>query len=191
VVMCLWRSDRDTRAAAWSIALATSIAVIIAVALYYRHFGDAYRTLAHIRSDVAATTPAPSPSLASRIGDAASITGRAIGWPLLLLAAVGAWRLWADSARDRLTRTIWAAAACFVLLFALGILSPVDASYRRYLVEFVARAALAALPAVAVLSARGGSWLWRAQLVGRAALAFLACAAVWLAAREWLGWINV
>ena len=197
VIIYLWRSDRETRAAAWSIAIATAVAVIVAVLLYYRHFGDAYRTLAHIRAEAVATPAvAPSapvavaPSLMSRVGDAASITARAIGWPLLVLAGIGAWRLWVAGARDRLTRTVAAIAACFVTLFVVGILSPVDPSYRRYLVEFVARAALAALPAVAVLAARGGSWLWRSQLAGRAALALLASSAFWLAAREWLGWIG-
>lgn len=198
VIFCLWRSDRETRTAAWSIAIATVVAFIIAVLLYYRHFGDAYRTLAHIRADAAAAIPvAPagpvpvSPPLGSRIGDAATITTRAIGWPLMVLSVVGAWRLWAEGARDRLTRTIWASAVCFLVLFVVGILSPVDPTFRRYLVEFVARAALAALPAIAALSACGGAWLWRSQLVGRAALALLACALFWLAAREWLGWIGV
>jgi hypothetical protein len=198
VVIYLWRSDRDTRSAARSIAIATAVAIAIAVALYYRHFGDAYRTLAHIRAEAVASAPptsavgasAASPSLSSRVGDAATITARAIGWPLLILAALGGWRLFADSARDRLTRTIVASAACFVVLFVVGITSPVDPSYRRYLVEFVARAALAALPAIAIVAARGGSWLWRSHLAGRAALALLGCATFWLAAREWLGWIG-
>lgn len=195
VVFYSWRADRETRAAAWSIGIATIAAVIIAVLLYYRHFGEAYKTLAQIRAGaaaapVAAAAPA-SPSLLNRVGSAASIAAWAMGWPILVLAAVGGWRLWADGARDRLTRTIWAAAACFSALFVAGVLSPVDPAYRRYLVEFVARAALAALPAVAVLSARGGSWLWRSQLIGRAALALLAGAAFWLAAREWLGWIGL
>ena len=195
VIISLWRSDRETRSAALTIAIATAFAIIIAVVLYYRHFGDAYRTLAHIRAVTAAAAPAGpvavSPSFASRIGDAAAITARAIGLPLLALAAIGAWRLWAGSARDRLTRTIAASAACFAALFVVGVMSPVDPSYRRYLVEFVARAALAALPAVAMLAALGGSWLWRSHMAGRATLALLTCAALWLAATEWLGWIGV
>jgi hypothetical protein len=49
---------------------------------------------------------------------------------------------------------------------------------------------LAVYPAVVVLAARGGLWIWRAGVVGRVAAAGLIGAAVVIGGRFWLRWLS-
>src|SRR4029453_7524847 len=85
-----------------------------------------------------------------------------LGLPLLLLATIGAWRLFVRRARDRGTLAIlgWGAACVFFLV--VGILTPVDMRYY-----------LASIPALAVAGSAGASWLWTAGALDRTAAAAL------------------
>src|SRR5690606_35373540 len=119
-VLYLWRGDRDQRLMALPIGAATVLAGALAVGLYYGHFVDVYRNALRIRGTAAAATTitavdASSPDagataparqvdarLVARVRDALDLTMTLTGWPLLVLAGAGAWRLRADRARDRL-----------------------------------------------------------------------------------------
>jgi hypothetical protein len=71
------------------------------------------------------------------------------GMPLLALAAFGGWWQYTRAAADRLSLTAagWLAACAAFLL--LGVLTPVDMRYY-----------LAAIPAIAILAARGAACAW-------------------------------
>jgi hypothetical protein len=125
----------------------------------------------------------------SRLADASAMGARDIGWPILLLALVGAWRLWADRARDRLTLTIAGWLAAYLVFAAAGTFSRVDARYERYALEFISRVDFATYPAAVVLAARGSLWMWRRDLMGRLAASALWIGAAYVACQHWTRWL--
>jgi len=114
-LLLAWRGVGDDRLAGWLILGATLIATILAVGLYYRHFGDAFRsaqqvgrsaaaTTASTPADVAPSESAPAPpasgpgasvgtSRPQRAWRAVRLLVAAYGAPILLLALVGLARL--------------------------------------------------------------------------------------------------
>ena len=102
------------RGAAVRLLAATVVAVAVAVASYYGHFGDVYQRALKVRADAASTAPpvtagaktvAVSP-LHERVYDALFLTKEAIGVPVILLAAIGAASFWAGHVRDRLALAV-------------------------------------------------------------------------------------
>jgi hypothetical protein len=193
--------DRTMHSAARSVLVATAVAVVLSTVSYYGHFGDAYRTLAKVRTQpqttvgaagTEATTPASSEAvpLTVRTVQAVRLAVRALGWPILVLAFLGAWWLWREGARDRLTLVVAALGVTCLVFVAFRVAAPVDRVFQRYADEFIDRVNYAALPVVAVLGGFGASWAWRAGVTLRAVAAVLLSAAVWGATTIWLGWIR-
>jgi hypothetical protein len=186
------------RTPARRILLATAIAVVVSVGGYYGHFADVYQRALHVRAatQAAAARAAPdpsgpghaAPSLPGRTMEAMRITTQAIGWPLLLLAGLGAWRFTATRRRDRLACAVIAWGAAFVVFVAVGLMR-VDPRFQRYSFEFVGRVAFATYPAAAVLAGYGAVWAWRAGMTARVGSAAVLLAAIALAVREWIGWL--
>lgn len=171
-----WRGGPAMRPAAVTVLSAAALALVLAVALYYGHFGDTYRSEF---SRIGAETASAAPDAGGRgIGTRAAAVPYYLlihfGIPALLLALAGAWSRWRDGARDPLTLTAagWAL-SCFAFL-AIGVLTPVDMRYY-----------LAAIPALAVAAAGGASLLW--SRTGRMRLAALALLGwvLWTGAEHW------
>ena len=209
-VLLAWRAAGDDRLAGWLILGATLVATILAFGLYYRHFGDAFRSAQRVgHTDNPATTAATAPSpdappseapaagpapvgtsRPQRAGRAANLAVAAYGAPLLLLALVGLLRLPIRDARDRTTLMVLASLVVCVLVAGVSVIAPVEPRFERYTDEFISRLYYAVTPAVAILAAGGTSWLWWRGGPGRgAAIAGLAGAVI-VAARVWLGWLQ-
>ena len=76
------------------------------------------------------------------------------------------------------------------LVAGVSVMAPVQPRFERYTDEFISRLYYAVTPAVAILAAGGASWLWTRSWAGRGAAAAGLLAAVLLAMRVWLGWIQ-
>lgn len=197
-----WRGDRASAGAAPMIVLGTIAAGVLSVALYYGHFGDVYARVLQSRlaAPVAASVPAPgvapagsgpgpmdaepASTVGSRFDDAAALTVRAIGWPILILALVGLWRSRVEGL-DRLLLVCGGWVLTWAAFTALGIAAPVDAQNQRFAGEFVGRVSYTTAPAAALLAGRGGAWAWRRGPVFRVATALVALAAGAIGARAW------
>jgi hypothetical protein len=190
-----WRGGPALRIPARSVLLAAIVAAVLAVVLYYGHFGDAYRTLARVRSDAAANAsaqaapPTPAP-VHVRAVQALGITARDLGWPIVGLAAIGLLRVRAARRADRLTLTIGALAAAYVVFAGFGVIVPVRARYERYAAEFVGRVDLATYPAAVMAAAAGAAWMLRHGVIVRLTGLVLIGLALAAATRAWYGWIS-
>jgi hypothetical protein len=200
--------------AAWrparGVVLVTAVAAVCSVVVYYGHFGDLYRaqiaraggTRAAEAPAARAAAPAAAPAdgrpelgrtrlpLERRAADAASQTAGNLGWPILVLAALGAWRLAATRARGALASGVAAWAAVGLLFVTLSVVSAADVRYQQDAWEFIGRVEQATFPAAAILGGVAAAWAWRTGLAARAVAVFLLGAAVVPAARVWLGWIS-
>lgn len=206
-----WFGGPTLRAPARAVFVATTIAVGFSIVTYYGHFGDVYRGLARVRATTTtgvapieaprtsdAKTSAGQPSTRSatatplhvRTANALALTVAAVGWPILLLALVGAWRLWTDGARDRLVFLLAGWGVAYVAFLVVGALSPVGIPYQRYAAELVGRVVYATYPATVILAARGGVWAWRAGAVARAVIVVVFIAAAGFGIENWLGWLS-
>lgn len=166
----LWKGGPALRSPAYAVAVAASVATLLAVAVYYRHFGDVYRAeWTRISAETAANAPdAGGRTALDRLQDVPRQLGLLFGPSLLGLASAGTYHLIARGARDRLALALLAWAASCAVFFALGIATPVDMRYY-----------LAAIPAVAIAAAAGASWMWNKDAITRgAALLLLVWAAV-------------
>lgn len=165
-----WKGGPALRSPATAVLIAAVAAVILAVALYYAHFGETYRSeFARITAETASNAPdAGGRTALDRLASVPRYVRLYFGIPLILLAALGAWRLYVRGARDRGTlATLGWTAACGIFL-VIGIITPVD--MRHY---------LALIPALAVAASAGASWLWTTGPRHRAAaVGLLAWAAV-------------
>ncbi|CAN5491622.1 hypothetical protein BH23ACI1_BH23ACI1_14130 [soil metagenome] len=145
------RGGPRLRSSAFAVLLAAAGAFILAIVLYYAHFGETYRAeFARISAET--TTAAPDAG-GRGIGDRFAIVpyylSTYFGWPALLLAGFGAWRLWRSGARDRLTLALAGWSLSCLLFMLIGILTPVDMRYY-----------LAAIPALALAGGFAASRLW-------------------------------
>jgi hypothetical protein len=182
---------RPLRQTAWSIGLLTIVSALLAVILYYGHFTDVYRNALRVRADTAGpapvSPPAPGLTLPARVENAIRFAIAMIGWPILLLATVGAWRCVADRSRDRATLAVMAWAGACTIFFAVAVMR-VDAPFQRYAAEFFGRVLLATAPAAVVLAGRGTGWAWTHGLALRFASASLVGCALALGNRTWISW---
>ena len=191
------RNGAEGRRRAWTILGATAAAGVISIALYYGHFGDVYLDALRVRGASAASGPAVSGTagsavaigLGARLATAGRLTVFSYGWPLLLLAGLGAWPVRRRGRGDPLALLAAACAVAFVVFAGVGVMR-VDPRFERYAAEFIARVALAASPGLIVLAALGAAWALRgrpaAKLLASALLAWSAVLAVHL----WLGWFS-
>ena len=165
----LWKGGPALRSPAAAVAVAALVALIASVGLYYGHFGETYRTeLARIGSETASSAPdAGGRTPMERLADVPRYLQLYFDIPLMLLAVLGAWRIYVRRARDRATLAIFGWTATCVLFFVIGIVTPVDMRYY-----------LAVIPALAVAGGLGASWLWIAGTPHRiVAIGLLAWAA--------------
>jgi len=100
--------DRVLQRTAWFIGGVTIVAALLAIVLYYGHFGDVYKNALRVRASTTATdvqgeappptagVPAQNAGLWSRIVNALGFGVTMIGWPIVLLALVGVWRFAVD-----------------------------------------------------------------------------------------------
>ena len=154
------RGGPALRSAAWAILAATVAAGLLATGLYYAHFMDTYRAeFARLGHETATAAPAAGGhTIAERAAAVPYGLWINFGVPLLALAAAGAWWQYVRALADRLSLTVagWLLACLAFLL--LGVLTPVDMRYY-----------LAAIPAIAILAARGAARAWERGLYWRAA----------------------
>jgi hypothetical protein len=175
-LLFLWRGGPALRSPAAAIVAATVVAATAAVAIYYAHFIETYRTeLARIGSETATAAPdAGGRGIAERLASVPRYLVSYYGIPVLVLWAAGAALLWKRGARDRVTLACagWLA-GCF-LFWVAGILTPVD--MRHY---------LASVPAVAVLGGAGAAIAWTSGTQQRAATGVVLAWAVVVGIHAW------
>jgi hypothetical protein len=201
-----WLGGLALASASRAVLLATTLALVCSVVSYYGHFSEVFRTFDRVRARAAATSPAadlpsgaagkevvPSPqgskTFGARAASALTLGARAIGWPMVFLAFVGAWRLQREGARDRLWLVLAASLGAYLVFVAFSVATPVEPRFQRYTDEFIDRVNYLTAPVAVILAARAVSWAWDAGWVQRAAAALLMLAAGVSAARAWLGWI--
>ena len=201
LAVLFWRAGAPGfRRAAGALLIVTIVSSALAFAGYYAHFMDVYEDALRVRTGAGAPTGgaavAPSEirgqtadSLALRVVDSAERTAGWVGWPLLLLAAAGGWRVARERRRDPATLTILACAAAYIAFVGVAVMR-VQPAYQRYTVEFVSRVVLATSPGVLLLAGAGASWGFRSGLPGRIATCVLIVAAFTIAARDWLVWFS-
>ena len=196
ILLCLvaayWLiGEPGLRSQAFSIVTAAAVAAVIAVALYYGHFGDAYRSAARVQAAVATDAVAPTTApFASKVTDAARLTVAAVGWPMFVLALPGAFLLVRRGRRDRLTLALVALGATFLLFSASVIVAPVEQSFQRYAAEFFSRVTLATYPVMVTCAAFGAGSAWRAGGLVRVLGAGMLAGAVLVGLREWIQWLR-
>jgi len=208
-VLYWWVGGPALRGPARRTLLATTIAAVLSVALYYGHFGPVYANALRLRTQAtpAAAAEAPPPAageegrsgaaakyrtftpLHVRIRDALVLTVSSVGWPILVLAGVGAWRAFVRGARDRLALAVLAWTVTYFVFLAVAVMR-VETQYQRYSYEFVGRLAFATYPAAIVLGGLGAAWGWRAGLGTRIATAVLLSSAVIVGIRSWIEWLQ-
>jgi hypothetical protein len=205
-----WRGGEDLRPAARAIALATALAAVASVALYWGQFGAVYKAqFVGARNTATPSagsrqTPETPPRdvsaqpalghqripLSGRMVDAAVQTRNNLGWPIVILGFIGLWRLWASPPRDRLA---WALAgwgvACLVLV-GFSVASATQMRYQQDAWEFIGRVEHATCAAGVILAAFGAAWAWRAGVVWRVMSIVLLVASVLAGTDCWLTWLG-
>ena len=191
-----WLRSRDLRQPALAIAVACTIAAGIAVGTYYIHFPEVYERLTRITtpttqapSPTAAATTTPASSLATRATTAISFTRVLLGWPVVLLAAIGAVRSTRDPV-DRLALALYGWALAYAVFFGVAVGPRVAGPFERYAAEFISRVVLAICPAAAILAARGAAWSWRSGLTWRVVCLTLLGWAAATGIDAWLEWLR-
>ena len=129
-------------------------------------------------------------TLPARIGNALGLVGDALGWPILALGLIGLWRVVAHRESDRVVWAVMAWGVAGALFVAAGIVLPGGVGHQRQAIEFIARAAYAASPAILVLAGRGAVWSWQAAPPLRAAVVVLGVLTLLPAIRQWISWIQ-
>lgn len=177
----LVRGGPPLRSPAAAVGVATIVAAVLAVAVYYAHFLDTYRTeLARIGHETAtAASDAGGRTVADRLRLVPYSVQIYIGVPVLIAAIAGSAHLIAEHDRERLTLVFegWML-SCLVFLL-IGILTPVDMRYY-----------LASLPALSVAGGLGAAWAWSGragsrQVAWRVAAGVLLAAAISTGVQGW------
>lgn len=194
-VLYWWRGKPALRAPAVSIVCALAVATVFSIAVYYGHFGDAFRSAARVRASAAAAatsdaTPAPPIALAPKVVEAARLSVAAVGWPILALAALGLAPWWRRGFRDRLSLAVAAWLLTFLILTLSVVLAPVGASFLRYAAEFITRVTLATLPAIVVLAGLGCAWALRRGWAWRVPAVAMLVVACYAGTQLWMDWLR-
>jgi hypothetical protein len=172
----LWRGGPALRSPAAAVSVAVVLAGALAIALYYIHFLDTYRTeLGRVGAETANAAPdAGGRGIADRLVAVPRYLSSYFGVPSLALAFWGAGLLWRRGARDRITLAAAGWTAACLMFLVLGIVTPVD--MRHY---------LAAIPIVALIAAVAAGIAWTSGRTPRAAAASLLAWAVVLGVAAW------
>ncbi len=190
-----WRGGSNLRVPAGSILAALAVAAVFSVAIYYAHFGDAFRSAARVRASAPSAAaadlrPGTSMGLVPRSLEAARLGVAAVGWPMIVLAAAGAVPWWRRGVRDRLSLAVAAWMAAFVVFVAGVVLAPVGPSFVRYAAEFITRVTLATFPAIVILAGLGSAWALRRGWTLRVPAALLLAVTFYTGVRLWIAWIR-
>jgi hypothetical protein len=147
----LLRGGPEMRSIAARALLATGLAAVLAVAVYYAHFIETYREeLSRIgRETATAAADAGGRTIGDRLRGVPYSIGINIGAPALLLAFVGAIEMARRRGVDRLALVLGGWTVSCVIFLAIGIVTPVDMRYY-----------LAAVPVVAIAAGYGAAWGW-------------------------------
>jgi hypothetical protein len=200
IVYRVFGGPSERRVAA-SIGIVTVVCAILAIVLYYGHFGDVYKNALRVRASTTAaqsqieSAPAGTISVtqgstfATRLTTAIRFAVEMIGWPILLLAIVGVWRSVVGRFDDRATLAVVAWTIACVVFLGVALMR-VDAPFQRYAAEFFGRVLLATFPAAVVLAARATGWAWTQALPVRLASASLVACALILGIQNWMGWFS-
>ena len=197
-----WLGGLALAAASRTVLMATMLALVFSVASYYGHFSEVFATFDRVRARTVAAVPtADAPATAdiaaareskpfgARVAGAMSLGARAVGWPIVVLALAGAWRLQREGARDRLGLVLAASFGAYLAFVAIAVATPVEPRFQRYTDEFIDRVNYLTAPVAVILSARAVSWAWSAGWPQRTAAVLLMLAAGISAARAWLAWL--
>ena len=173
-----WRGG-DLRSSGRGVLVATMLAVVTAVGLYYAWFPSVYLSeLGRAASEAGSRATSPA-SLGMKITRALALANTYFGAAAILASAIGAWRLSHAESSPRLTWLLLAwAGTCFVFL-AMGILTPIDMRYH-----------FAAFPVLAIAAAFASAWAWRGGIFLRVAATLLTGTAVWQGMSRWMGVVG-
>jgi hypothetical protein len=214
IALLFWRfGGHPLRASSRAVVLVAVVGLVLGTAIYWGHFGEVYRIqFARARAAISSTavgpaaargtdrpvaqgpgaeSPArsrPNLSLPARLGQAFEQTLFSIGWPIFLLALVGAWRWWADGGGGRLDLIVAAWLLVWSAFLLASVVSPGNRTYQQDAYEFIGRLDHATMPAAVLLAARGAAWGWRAGVAPRAVSVALLLAAVATGVRAWAAW---
>lgn len=172
----LVRGGPALRSPAAALVVASVAAAALAVLVYYSHFLQTYQS-EFARLSRETTTAAPDAggrSIAARLASVPYSLRIDFGLPLIALTIIGAWRITARGAADRLTLTVAGWLLASALFLVVGVLTPVDMRYY-----------LAAIPAIAIVASVGASRGWDAGLEWRAATGVLLAAIAIAGIRNW------
>jgi hypothetical protein len=173
------RGDALLRSAGNTVLIAAAIALILAVAIYYGHFGEVYQEqFSRISGELTGAPAPPEQGQRTAAVRAIAVPYRAVsafGWPVMLMAVVGLWQLVSLGGRSRLTVGLVGWLLTCAAFLVLGIVTPVDM-----------RSLLAAFPALAILAGLAAARAWRTAGWPRIAAAGMLSWAIWVGAREWL-----
>jgi hypothetical protein len=157
-----------------AVGAAVLAASVVAIALYYGHFLETYRTeWARISGETVAAAPAPGGrSILQRVSSVPRYLSIYFGIPTLALAACGFVIM--RRRRDPLALAVagWTAACLFFL--AVGLVTPVDMRYY-----------LTAIPALAVVAAASADAWWTRGRIWRLLAALLFAWSVAIGVQTW------
>ncbi|MBA3638687.1 MAG: hypothetical protein M3541_17480 [Acidobacteriota bacterium] len=188
----------ELRSSARAVLIASVLAAIFAVAAYYAHFPEVWRTLSSVSSapqpagaavDSAGRSAPAALGVVERATRAARIGVDAYGPWLLLLVPLGGMAL-RRRRRDRLTLALAGWTISFVVFLAFRVLAPVDAQFQRYADEFIHRVYGMTLPAAAIVTASGAAWAWRQNIAWRIVGGAVTLAAVAAGTYHWASWFR-
>lgn len=197
-VLYWFRGGQELRQPALAVCTALLIAAVLSIAVYYGHFGDAYRTAVRVRATPPASAPATpgegampsSVSLTEKSREAGRLTVAAVGWPIFVLASGGFVLFWQRGARDRLSLALFALLLTLALFVVAVVAMPVERSFQRYAAEFISRVTLATYPALVILAGVAVAWGLRRGWGWRIAAAAGMLAALAVGATTWVNWIR-
>ena len=175
-ILYRWLGGPGLRSAAYGVGIATLTAAVVAFVVYYAWFPRVYvREFSRIAAASTTHSAAPESSMGSRLARIPGQAGSFFGWPVLVVAGLGAWRLRREAEASGLALLLLAWAGTCALFLGIGVLTPVEMRYH-----------FAAFPAIALMAAFGWSWAWRSHLPFRICAMLVLCAGVWVGFSGWM-----
>ena len=170
------RGGPALRSPAAAVVIASAVAAILAVVLYYAHFVRTYQSeLARLSHETATAAPdAGGRGIWTRASAVPYYLRVYFSAPVLVLTAIGAWYMARRNATDRLTLALAGWLLSCGLFLVIGVLTPMDMRYY-----------LAAIPAVSVIAAVGASYGWQAGPFWRALTGVLLAGTAIAGIRNW------
>lgn len=176
VTAVAWRlfGGDDVRRAATTLAMVTTIAVVLSVLMYWGHFGATYRQLGSSAwtvsaSDLATEVPVQRaeahqtqwvPDVRAIWNRAGAVSGYAQkywGWGLMVLSGIGFALMLKARRRDPFALMLWSWVATGLCFLVVGVLTPLDVRTYLWLGP-----ALGCTAAYAVAGSGGQPWILRA-----------------------------